>query len=987
MNEIKLPPTTISSTKKKAIKQTQVQVANANDRATISKIKVAEKPNKNTAIKKSVKKNTPTKKLANSKPKTTGVSKQKPVKKIIVEKEIILQIRFSTVYGQNIFITGNHELFGNDDIAQAKPLQYFDHETWFISIKLDPQKVPATGIRYNYIVQNVDGSKTFDAGRDKVITKDLLSEKQLIVLDSWNHAGYIENAYYTEAFRKVLLRHHITEVSNTSPKKFSHIFRVKTPLLRQGETVCLLGNTTETGNWQEDQAVIMSRKNDQDYFEVRLDFTDISFPLYYKYGVYNIAQKRFIRFEDGDNRVLFDVFAKEKKTLINDGFLRLPTGYWKGAGVAIPAFSLRSNDGLGIGEFNDIKKFADWAAHTGLQLIQLLPVNDSTATHSWLDSYPYAAISAFAFHPMYLHVDDLVIESGVDIGFDLEAEKMKLNALSVVDYEVVNAIKWKVIHQIYPALKDKVFTSNEFKEYFESNKQWLIPYALFCYLRDTYQTVEFDTWPDHNHYDAAKGKDLLKGESVDEIAIHFFAQYQLHQQFKEASSYAHSCGIAIKGDIPIGVYRYGSDTWQNPELYHMDTQAGAPPDDFAVKGQNWGFPTYNWLKMQEDGFAWWRQRFEQMSNYFDAFRIDHILGFFRIWSIPTHAVEGILGHFDPCIPIPTNEFYERGIWFDKDRYCRPFITEQILNDMLGNQKQYVIDTFLQEDGFESYQLQHEYATQKQVEAYFKTIEQNEHNDFLKQCLYDLISNVILFNAEDGNENHFHFRFNMQNTSSFSNIESDTQAQLRELYINYFFRRQDEFWKQQALQKLPALKHATAMLICGEDLGLVPGCVPEVMEQLGMLSLEIQRMPKGGNKEFFHPTDAPYMSVVTPSTHDMSTIRGWWEEDHSKTQRFYNEEMGQWGDAPQYCEDWINKAIVVQHFYSPAMWSIFQLQDMLGINASIRRENPHDERINVPSNSKNYWQYRMHFTLDELMTKEEFNKEIAAFVRATGRGVF
>lgn len=987
MNEIKLPSKATNSSKKKTVKKKPNQVANAKEHTTINKEKLVDSQKKTAAIKKPVKKNATVKKVAEKKAKSTNTLTQKKVKKIIVDKEIILQIRFSTVYGQNILITGNHEVFGNDDIAQAKPLQYFDRDTWFIAIKLDLQNVPNKGIRYNYIVQNADGTKTFDAGRDKVITRELLTEKQLIILDSWNHAGYLENAYYTEAFSKVLLPHHITALSMASPEKYSHIFRVKTPLLRQGETVCLLGNTAETGNWQEDQAVLMGRKIGQDHFEVKLDFTDISFPLYYKYGVYSVAQKRFIRFEEGENRVLFDVFAKEKQTLINDGFLRLPTGYWKGAGVAISVFSLRSNDGLGIGEFNDIKQFADWAKHTGLQLIQLLPVNDSTATHSWLDSYPYAAISAFAFHPMYLHVDDLIKESGLTIDFDWEAEKNKLNALSVVDYEAVNDIKWKVIRQIYPALKNKVFTSELFKEYFESNKRWLIPYGLFCYLRDTYKTVEFDKWPAHQQYDEVAGKDLLKGESVDEIAIHFFTQYQLHQQFKEASAYAHSCGVALKGDIPIGVYRYGSDTWQNPGLYHMDTQAGAPPDDFAVKGQNWGFPTYNWQKMQEDGFAWWRQRFEQMSNYFDAFRIDHILGFFRIWCIPVHAVEGILGHFEPCIPLHENEFYERGILFDKDRYCRPFITAEILNNILGDQKQYVIDTFLDVDDFGSYQLKHEYATQKQVEAYFKTIEENEHNDFLKQCLYDLISNVILFKADDGNENHFHFRFNMQDTSSFSNIELGTQAQLRDLYVNYFFRRQDEFWKQQALQKLPALKHATDMLICGEDLGLVPGCVPEVMEQLGMLSLEIQRMPKGGSKEFFHPTDAPYMSVVTPSTHDMSTIRGWWEEDHSKTQRFYNDEMGQWGDAPQYCEDWINKAIIVQHFYSPAMWSIFQLQDMLGMYAAIRRENPHDERINVPSNPKNYWQYRMHLTIDELMTKEECNKEIIAFVKATGRGVF
>lgn len=931
-------------------------------------------------------KKTTTKKASPAKLNDLSVTKagEKKSKKT---KGLILQIRFSTEYGQNLMITGDHPIFGNGDISKALPMQYFDQETWVVSLQIDPKTIPASGLRYNYIVQGADGSYTFDAGRDKVLTADLFNDAELIVHDSWNHAGYIENAYYTEAFNKVLLRHHITKTAIKAPQQFSHIFRVKTPLLRNGETVCLLGNIPETGNWSEDQAVLLSRDADKDYFEAKLDLTHVSFPLYYKYGVYNVEHQRFVRFEDGDNRVLVDVFAKDKKTLVNDGFLRLPTGYWKGSGVAIPVFSLRSAEGLGIGEFNDIKRLADWAKQTGLQLIQLLPVNDSTATHTWLDSYPYAAISAFAFHPMYLHVDDLVKASGVTLELDLDAEKNRLNALPAVDYVAVNHIKWEIIRAIYPALKDEVFASRDYKAYFEINKQWLIPYAIFCHLRDTYQTVDFNTWPEHNQYDAEAGEALLSGEAANEIAIHFFAQYQLHQQFQEATAYAHTCGIAIKGDIPIGVYRYGSDTWQNPHLFHMESQAGAPPDDFAIKGQNWSFPTYNWHRMQEDGFAWWRQRFEQMSNYFDAFRIDHILGFFRIWSIPVHAVEGIMGHFEPCIPVHLNEFHEGGIWFDYQRYCRPYITEQILNDLLGDQKQYVIDTFLDYDGFEKYQMKPEFATQRQVEDYFKNFEDNEHNGFLKANLFDLISNVILFEAAGSDGTQFHFRFNMQSTASFAQLESTTQAQLRTLYVNYFFRRQDDFWKKQALQKLPALKHATDMLICGEDLGLVPGCVPEVMQQLGMLSLEIQRMPKGGDKEFFHPGDAPYMSVVTPSTHDMSTIRGWWEEDAEKTQRFYNNEMGQWGDAPLYCEDWINKSIVVQHFYSPAMWSIFQLQDLLGVHAGIRRENPHEERINVPSNPKNYWQYRMHFTMDELMEKTEFNQEMLAFVRASGRGVF
>ncbi|HCT24097.1 MAG TPA: 4-alpha-glucanotransferase, partial [Chitinophagaceae bacterium] len=412
-------------------------------------------------------------------------------------------------------------------------------------------------------------------------------------------------------------------------------------------------------------------------------------------------------------------------------------------------------------------------------------------------------------------------------------------------------------------------------------------------------------------------------------------------------------------------------------------QAGAPPDDFAVKGQNWGFPTYNWAKMQEDGFAWWKQRFEQMRYYFDAFRIDHILGFFRIWSIPMHAVEGIMGHFVPALPVHINEFNSRGIYFDYHRFTQPFINDQVLWDVFGYDNE-TAKQYLDYNGFGQYSLKTEFATQRQVENHFAGQEQNDFNAKIKQGLFDLISNVLLFEATNGKAQQFHFRFGMEGTLSFRYLDDGIKNQLKDLYVDYFFRRQDDFWQQQALQKLPALKRVTNMLICGEDLGLVPACVPDVMRDLGLLSLEIQRMPKDPKRTFFHPNDAPYLSVVTPSTHDMSTIRGWWEEDRSKTQEFYNKELGQWGEAPYYCEGWINKAIVIQHLYSPAMWSIFQLQDILGMSDALRRQDPNEERINVPANPKHYWRYRMHMSVEQLMQEKAFNDEFAGYIKASGR---
>ncbi len=916
-----------------------------------------------------------------SKKKSKSIAK-KPVNTRTTR--LIFQLKFYTKPGDNLYITADHEIFGNKEM-KALPLQYVSEEMWIASVDMDAASIPANGIVYNYMVKYADGEIICDWGSDKKIEKTFFDYEEVLINDTWNHAGYFQNAFYTEPFQNVLLKNNFTEVKIKQPKKFTHIFKVKAPLLNKGETVCLFGSSKELGNWNELKPVLLSRKKDEDFFSVALDLSKIDVPLFFKYGIYNINKKKFIQLENDANRALYPahVTTANKISIINDGFINMPVDSWKGAGVAIPVFSLRSKNSWGVGEFADIKLLVDWAKRTGLQLIQILPVNDTNATQSWVDSYPYAAISAFALHPMYLNPEQLVNKKNKSLLKNLQKEKEQLNKNAAIDYEAVNKLKWSLFKKIYVSQKVETFSSSAYKTFFINNKHWLVPYAAFCFYRDKYQTADFNRWSANKQYTKEEAQVLFNdAKTTNEILLHCYIQFHLHVQLQNAAQYAHENGIIIKGDIPIGVYRYGADAWQQPDLYHMEMQAGAPPDDFAIKGQNWGFPTYNWKKMEDDGFAWWRKRFEQMSNYFDAFRIDHILGFFRIWSIPMNAVEGIMGHFEPSIPVHINEFHERNIWFDHYRYTKPFITEQVLYDMIGSEANYFKQNYLLPDGYGNYNLREEFSTQRKVEDYFISIDVKD--DWKKQKLFDLISNVILFEVENSNGLQFHFRFAIESTKSFQYLDYNTQQQLKDLYVDYFFRRQDDFWKKEAMNKLPELKRSTNMLVCGEDLGLVPGSVPAVMNELGLLSLEIQRMPKQTNREFFHPNDAPYLSVVTPSTHDMSTIRGWWEEDRNKTQRFFNYEMGKWGNAPFFCEAWINKSILMMHLYSPAMWSIFLLQDILGTSKELRRENPHEERINVPAIPNYYWRYRMHIYLEDLLEADEFNKALYDDILACGR---
>jgi len=861
--------------------------------------------------------------------------------------------------------------------GQTHSLTYLSDDLWQISLPIVLSDYP-TSLEYSYLFHAADGLTKPETNPGRVIRWENAQEG-VWVYDYFNPLGLLENVFTTQVFRN----HESVNLRLKSVKKvhFSHVLKAKAPLLAPGEVLCVLGHDKALRQWDTAAPILM--KKQPDWWEIALDLSDEDFPLDYKYGVWNTRTERFMGFETGGNR---GVRAAAQGSIVvhHDNFARLPVETWKGAGVAIPVFSLRSQHSGGVGEFSDLPLLADWAKSVGLKLLQLLPINDTTATHTWTDCYPYAAVSAFALHPIYVNVAQVAGPQNAAMLKPYLQKQKALNALEVVDYEGVMSLKWTILKQLYEVQKNEWRANKAYQSYYESNQHWLAPYAVFCWLRDQYGTPDFNQWPEYRDFQSVQLEKLLhpKTKSADEIGLHLFVQWHLHAQLKAAADYIHAQGLSLKGDIPIGIYRYSCDAWVAPDLYNMDAQAGAPPDDFAEKGQNWGFPTYNWARMKADDFAWWKQRFAQMSLYFDAFRIDHILGFFRIWSIPMDAVEGILGQFVPAIPMQAADFQQAGVGFDAERLSKPYLTETVLHEQFQEQAGLVAEQFLVARSDGRYDFKPAFDSQRKMEAWMAQQPTDAWFQPLQAGLYAMIANVILLESPQGG---YAFRFGIEKTASFRHLPTGGQSALKALYVDYFYRRQDAFWQREALEKLPAIKAATQMLICGEDLGMVPACVPDVMQELGILSLEIQRMPKAAGATFFHPKDAPYLSVVTPSTHDMSTLRGWWEEDRALTQRFYNEILQCSGDAPFYCEDWVNKSLLEQHFHSPAMWAIFQLQDLLGMDAGLRRENPEDERINVPANPKHYWRYRMHLGLEGLLECAGFNREVRRMVGESGRG--
>ena len=886
---------------------------------------------------------------------------------------ITFQIHYLTKWGQQLAIVGNVPELGSGNEQQAQVMQYIGGGYWRISI---PFKKAPSNLEYKYLIKDDSTLSAFSAewGNRRKLRISRAAGEHLFLKDSWRAIDHPENAFYTAAFEKVIFKPQATYKSiSVAPDelRLSIRFQMRAVQVPAGLQLALLGSLPELGSWDYGHPVLLGNADFPSWTgEISISYRQ---GFEYKYGFYDPKLKRIVELETGPNRKLdgAPLDALVNSLIVCDEYYAQSGGNWKGAGVAVPVFSLRTEDSLGVGEFNDLKKMIDWAQKAGLRMVQILPVNDTSATHTWTDSYPYAAITVFGLHPQFLHLDVL---EGINAK-KVATERKKLNAHPAVDYEAVNKSKLSLAREAFNKTQKAFLANTEFQAFFAESKHWLEPYAVFCYLRDKFKSVEFaENWGPYAQYSSAVLAELASPDAPDyaDVAFHYYLQFHLDKQLREASDYARSKGLILKGDLPIGIYRHSVDAWVAPELYNMDGQAGAPPDPFSDNGQNWGFPTYNWAEMAKDGYLWWRQRMSQLSRYFDAYRIDHILGFFRIWQIPLDQVEGTLGFFNPALPIVREELDARGIYFDQERYCKPYITKQLLDERFGEEAAYVRTQFLDEIRFNYFAFKPEFDTQRKIEAFFKAPE-NQDKIQLQTGLFKLISNVLLLEIPGSNGREFHPRIDLNKTYSFQQLDYGQQNKLQDLYLDYFYRRQEDFWRAQAMQKLPALKAATDMLICGEDLGMVPACVPGVMREMGILTLEIQRMSKNPATEFLQEADIPYLSVASPSTHDMAPIRAWWEEeDPALISRFFHNELQFMGQEPYTCEPFIAKAVVEKHLRWPSMWTVFPLQDLLAMDLELRRENPTEERINVPAIMPYYWRYRMHLTLENLLGQDGFN---------------
>jgi 4-alpha-glucanotransferase len=862
-------------------------------------------------------------------------------------------------------------IHGDGALPKAHKMFYTENGLWRCEVDYFSKSI-------SYIYRLVD--ERGNIVREEFVSHELNfphNYKEFSIFDEWNNKNFPENYLNNKILYNQ--QNQFRPEKMAVLKKHTHLFRIEAPIYNPNWKLVLFGNVASLGSWDYEKAIHLSQ-TDLGVWETSVEILENEF-IQFKYCLYDINEGRVIDVETGENRFALPNQSKDVLQIVSNHYFRFKLyQMYHDAGVAVPVFSLRSESGFGVGEFSDLKKLADWNKETNLGIIQILPINDTTANYSWTDSYPYAAVSVYALHPQYISLENLDFKLPKDLVEEYEGEKAALNSLELIDYEKMISGKWKYLKAVFTTEKEKIYKDRSFKKFIKDNESWLIPYAAFCVLRDKYKTPNFNEWKTHKKYIAGKISPFFtaKSKDYDTAMLHAWVQFELHKQLKDAVDYTHSLGVSLKGDLPIGIYRYSVEAWTEPELFGMDFQAGAPPDQFTELGQNWEFPTYNWEAMKADDYKWWKNRFKALEQYFDAMRIDHILGFFRIWRMPISATQGILGYFYPAVPVSLDEFRALHIPFNFDRYCKPFINEQILWNYFGEEKGKVLE-FLNNNFDGTYSFKEEFDTQRKLADYFK----KNPGDLIEEKLISLCANVLFLTEEKNSETVYHPRFNVYNTDSYKYLSDWEKKAIYDLYHDYFFRRQDHLWYEKAMEKLPVILNATKMLICGEDLGMVPDCVPIVMDELAIVALKVQRMPSD-NIPFYNPKNVSYLNVVTASSHDSSTLRQWWKEDPVLTQKYFNQQLIQYGKAPEEMDAHLAEIIMKQHLYNDAMLAVFPLQEFLATDKELTNQKVDNERINNPAVFPHYWRYRMHLNLEDLKNQTNFNQKIANWVKDSGR---
>ena len=636
------------------------------------------------------------------------------------------------------------------------------------------------------------------------------------------------------------------------------------------------------------------------------------------------------------------------------------------SGVAVPLFSLHSKTSIGIGEFLDLIPFARWCELCNFNIIQLLPVNDTGS-----ESSPYSARSAFALNPVFINIQAVVGSS--EFEDEIENAKEKFDALEKIDYYKISTWKRFILRKIFDNRYDQLKKDKTLAAWIDKNT-WAKPYCVYCTLKEQNNEA---SWKDWKHYQNPTEKDIEKlwNKYLKDCLFQAWIQGVAEMQFTTAVAEVSKMNVRIKGDIPILINEDSADAWANRNYFSMEDRAGAPPDMFSYSGQNWGFPTYRWDNLERDGFSWWKERLHQASKFYHAYRIDHVLGFFRIWSIPQTEVTGILGRFNPCIPLTWSVLNNGGFCRETLEYLRrPNYSVDQLREFLGEETDRLISLYF--ENLPNEQSRFVFKPEFYSEKSITTLDEPQN---VKDVLLKVYWNRVFIPT--GDENTFYPFWYWYDQPVLFTLPENEQQKLREL-INQNEKSQELLWEQNATKLLSVLAKETDMLVCAEDLGAVPHCVPKVLKSLNILSLRIERWARNWDapySPYYDMAEYPRLSVCTTSCHDTSTLRGLWQEpDFDKNLYWSHAHLS--GQAPEELTPPTVRNILAHVFSSNSLFCILPVQDYFALSSTLSEVPADKERVNIPGTVGGAnWSYRMPCSVEELLDNASLASEIRKLV--------
>lgn len=664
----------------------------------------------------------------------------------------------------------------------------------------------------------------------------------------------------------------------------------------------------------------------------------------------------------------------------------------KRTGIVVPISALYTKDCPSCGDFLALKDLADFCKKAGFSIVQLLPVNDTGTQSS-----PYSGLSAFALHPLFIRINALpefaaAMKGNKAFATAYKAFEKEFGYKKRFDYDAVLGEKTKLLHLLFNYIekknsKDEAEANKLNKELakFVRSNQWIIPYAVFKNIKDENMQASWKSWDESIQklsYDQIK----LKWQNKAKKSSHdFFVWCQLRasEQFKEGAESLRAKKIILKGDIPILMNEDSVDCWTYPEFFRQELRAGSPPDGGNPMGQNWGFPTYDWDRLEADEFTWWKDRIKTSAQYYDAFRIDHILGFFRIWASKENETTAYLGHTIPYADFTRKTLNELG--FDDDRIkwiSEPHIPTGTIESITWNHDE---ATAVLEKVCDRVKTEELWTFKKEIdgdkEIYAMNFFEDEgKNNAVKNALAEKWRDRSLIQIK---KDRFIKVYAFENSTAWKTLSGEEQEKLRKLFEEIEVK-ENKLWEKQATTTLSAIVHASDMIPCAEDLGVNLPVMPEVLKKLDILSLKVIRWTRQWDKPgqpYIPFTDYPELSVATTSVHDSSTLRQWWNQEKDSVWAFINSvECENKPDGNSAFTPEIAEFILRSLASCKSALLINPLQDYLFLEHSFYLENEDDERINIPGSVNTFnWTYRIPVTIEEMSGNKGLLNKIKTIV--------